>query len=193
MVTAAAVKEPARHRFTVAEYRAMAEAGIFGEDDRVELIEGEIYDMPPIGPEHGFSTDELANGFKERLGNRVRVRTQSPLHLEDGSEPEPDVALLRPPASRYRGRHPTPADVLLLVEVSSSTLHFDRTHKLRLYARHGIPEVWIVDLIDGLIETYADPADGQYRHHHVHRRGEELAPQAFPDCRLAVDQVLGLS
>lgn len=191
MVTAAAVKEPARHRFTVAEYRAMAEAGIFGEDDRVELIEGEIYDMPPIGPEHGFSTKMLGNYFVRRLGEAIWLSVQDPLHLDDGSEPQPDIALLRPAPDQYRGRHPTGHDVVLVVEVSSSTLAFDRGRKLPLYARHGIPEVWIVNLIDGLIETYADPAEDQYRDHWVRRRGEELAPQAFPDCRLAVDQVLG--
>ena len=182
---------PSRRRFSVGDYYAMAEAGVFEPGERVELIEGEIYAMAPIGPRHGDSTDVLGNELKERLGRVVRVRVQGPLHLDDGSEPEPDLLLLRPHSDRYRGRHPTPGDVLLLVEVSDTTLVFDRSRKLPVYALAGIPEVWIVNLVDGQIETHAEPSDGAYRNERVHGAGQEVAPRAFPECFLSVDEILG--
>ena len=118
------------------------------------------------------------------------ARVQNPLRLDDGSEPEPDLMLLRPPKSRYRTRHPGPEDVLLLVEVSDSTLTFDRTTKLALYARAGIADVWVVNLVQGQIEAFFDPADGLFRGQRVCGRGESVAPRAFPDCVLTVDDVL---
>jgi Uma2 family endonuclease len=119
----------------------------------------------------------------------VRVRVQGPLHLDDGSEQ--DLLLLRPRADRYRGRHPRPGDVLLLVEVSDTTLDFDRSRKLPVYALADIPEVWIVNLVDGRIETHAEPSDGAYRNERVYATGQEVAPRAFPECLLPVDEILG--
>jgi Uma2 family endonuclease len=182
---------PSRRRFSVGDFYAMAEAGVFAPGERVELIEGEIYQMAPIGPRHGYSTDVLGNEFKERLGRLVRVRVQGPLHLDDGSEPEPDLLLLRPHPDRYRGRHPTPGDVLLLVEVSDTTLDFDRSRKLPVYARADIPEVWIVNLVDGRIETHAEPSGGAYRNERAYAAGQEVAPREFPECLLSVDEILG--
>ena len=140
---------PSRRRFSVGDDYAMAGAGVFEPGERVELIEGEIYQMAPIRPRHGYSTDVLGNELKERLGRLVRVRVQGPLRLDDGSEPEPNLVLLRPHSDGFRGRHPTPGDVLLLVEVSDTTLAFDRSRKLLLYAPADIPEVWIVNLVFG--------------------------------------------
>jgi Uma2 family endonuclease len=182
---------PSRRRFSVDDYYAMAEAGVFEPGERVELIEGEIYEMAPIGPRHGYSTDVLGNEFKERLGRVVRVRVQGPLHLDDGSEPEPDLLLLRPRSDRYRGRHPVPGDVLLLVEVSDTTLAFDRERKLPVYALAGVPEVWIVNLVDGQVEIHAEPFDGTYRNRRVYGAGHEVAPRAFPECLLSVEEILG--
>lgn len=126
-----------RRLFTVSEYYRMAEAGILGEDDRVELLEGEIVQMAPIGSNHRGTVDFLANSLVSRLGARAIVRTQNPIRLDDFSEPQPDVALLHPRADFYRRSHPTPADVLLLVEVADSSVAFDRQVKLPLYCPSG--------------------------------------------------------
>jgi Uma2 family endonuclease len=182
--------EPKHHRFTTTEYYAMAEAGIFGPKLRTELIEGEIYDKMTPGPKHSFSTNDLGNEFKDRLGRRVRVWTQSPLHLGRGSVPEPDLMLLHPRRERYRSRHPAVEDVLLVIEVSDTTLAFDRTRKIPMYARAGIPEVWVVNLIDRVIETWSDPVDGTYQEQRTYKPGESIAPKAFTDCQLPVDDVL---
>jgi Uma2 family endonuclease len=185
------VAEPTPHRFTVAEYYAMVPAGILAEDARVELLDGVIYDVAPIGPEHNYSTNAaLADDFKNRLGARVVIWVQGSFRLSDDSEPQPDVMLLKPPRSRYRGRIPTPEDALLVVEVAYSSLGHDRGRKLPAYARAGVPELWIVNYPEQTIERWAEPADGAYRRHDVFSRGQSLAPLAFPDCQVAVDEVL---
>ena len=183
--------EPRPHRFTVADYYAMVPAGILAEDAHVELLDGVIYDMAPIGPEHNYSTNAaLADELKNRLGTRIMIWVQGSLRLSDDSEPQPNVMLLKPARSRYRGRIPTPEDALLVVEVAYSSLGHDRGRKLPAYARAGVPELWIVNYPEQTIERWADPADGTYRRHDVFSRGQSLAPLAFPDCLLAVDEVL---
>lgn len=136
----------ARHRVTVDEYYRMAEAGIFSPDERVELIEGEVIDMAPQKSRHASVLTELLNRLAQAVGPAARVACQVPLNLSDRSEPEPDLMLLQPREDRYLGSHPTPADVLLLVEVADSSLRYDREVKVPLYARHGVAEVWLVDL-----------------------------------------------
>jgi Uma2 family endonuclease len=181
----------AKHSFTVAEYERMGEAGILSEDDRVELIEGEIIEMSPIGERHAACVDALAELLKELLGRSVNVRIQNPIRLDDYSEPQPDIALLKRRDDFYRHAHPRPADVLLVVEVSDSTLEYDRQIKLPLYARAGVPEVWIVNLVDDVIETYAQPSGDSYRAAGRFARAETVKSSAVESLRVEVSAVLG--
>ncbi len=135
-----------RHRLTVAEYHRMGDIGIFSPEARVELIEGEVIDMPPIGSPHAGTVDYLADVLRLACGGRAIVRTQNPVFLDLRSEPQPDVALLHPQADFYRNAHPTPAEVFLIVEVADTILAYDTQIKMPLYARHGVPEAWLVDL-----------------------------------------------
>lgn len=180
-----------RWRFTLDQYHRMGETGILHEDDRVELIEGEIVEMTPIGPRHAWCVALLVQRLTLALGFRAVVWPQNPVDVLPDSEPQPDIVLLRPDSATYGTRHPEPADALLLIEVSDSSLRYDRRVKLPLYARAGVPEVWIVDLEGETIEVYLDPAAGAYRRSAVRRRGERLAPAAFPDVELTVDEILG--
>jgi Uma2 family endonuclease len=160
------IERPARatpHRFDVDDYHRMAAAGILGPEDRVELIEGEIVDMAPIGSVHGGTvvglTELVARAVAE---GRVLVSVQGPLRLDARTELQPDLMLLRPRPDRYRDSHPTAADVLLLVEVADSSLAYDRGPKLALYARHGVPEVWVVDLAGRAVEVCSQPGPEGY-------------------------------
>jgi Uma2 family endonuclease len=179
-----------RRRFTVGEYYRMAEAGILGPDERVELIEGEIVTMAAIGSRHSAAVMRLNHLFSRELGDRVLVLVQAPVRLSDLSEPEPDVALLRPRADHYASAHPGPADVLLLVEVAEATVAFDRGTKLRLYASAEIPEYWIVDITDDRVEVYRKPDAAGYREIHRLRRDDTLYPAAFPELEIAVAAIL---
>ena len=181
---------PARRRFTVAEYYAMAEAGILAPDERVELLDGEIIVMPPIGDWHVARVNLFTNTFPPQLQGRAVVSVQNPTRLDDASEPQPDVMLLRWRDDFYGGGHPGPADVLLLIEVSDTTVDYDRSAKLATYAAAGIPEVWIASRRDRRIESYADPAGDAYATVRYYEPGESIAPQAFPDVVLQVDQII---
>jgi Uma2 family endonuclease len=180
-----------RHRFTVEEYHRMGEAGIFSEEDRVELMEGEIVETAPIGSPHAGTTDYLHDTLSQMLGNRARVRAQSPIVLVPDSEPLPDIAVLRYRSDFYRGGHPRPEDIFFLIEVSDTTGEFDRTVKLPVYGRAGIPEVWIVDLAAQCVEVYVGPSPHGYERMQRFSRGQVVSPQAFPDLELAVDEILG--
>ncbi len=151
-----------RHRISVAEFHRMGEAGVFKPGQRVELIEGEVIDMAPIGPMHAAVVTELARRLAEALAGTAVIRVQQPLHLGDTSEPEPDVSVLHPRAGSFRDAHPQPEDTLLVIEVSDTTLRYDLEVKLPLYARAGIPVAWIVDLRARRIVAYAGPAPGGY-------------------------------
>ncbi len=182
---------PTRRRFTVAEYHQMAEAGILGEDDRVELIEGEIVEMAPIGRRHAGRVARLDRMFQRLTGDESVVWVQNPVRLGEHSEPQPDLALLRPRADFYASDLPTPSDVFLLVEVAETTVELDRRLKTPLYARSGIPELWLVDLDQETLTVYRDPTASGYKTVRVLRRGESIAPGSFPDRPLAVDDILG--
>ncbi len=149
-----------RHRLTVDEYYRMGQAGVFAPDARVELIEGEVIDMAPIGTRHASAVKKLNALFSAAAQGRAIVAVQDPLRLSDASEPEPDLMLLRPRADFYAQAHPGPADVLLLIEVSDSTAAYDRSVKLDLYARHRVAEVWIVDLDNNVVRFFRH-GDGQ--------------------------------
>ena len=151
-----------RHRLTVQDYYRMAEVGLLAPDARVELIEGEIIDMPPSGTPHAGLLSRLTRLLLAAAGTRAGVRVQLPLRLDDYSEPEPDFAVLKWRQDEYTGAHPMPHDTLLVIEVSQSSLRYDRKRKLPLYARHGIPEVWIVDVVDLRLHTFDCPRDGHY-------------------------------
>ncbi len=154
---------PRRHGFSRDDYYRMAAAGILGEDDRVELIEGEIIDMAPIGSHHAGTITDLNARLQRALAGMALVSVQSPVILSDRSEPEPDLAVLKRRADCYRSGHPEPADVFLLIEVAETSLAYDREVKLPLYAAHGIPETWIVDLEGHQLGIHRQPAAAGYR------------------------------
>ena len=146
--------------------------------------------MPPIGPEHAANVNELIAVFGPHAPGRFRLSIQNPVHLDSGSEPEPDVALLRLREDRYITAHPTPGDVLLIVEVAHSTLAFDREVKAHLYGRNNIPETWVRNLPEDCIERFTQPGPEGYAQHTVHHRGETITPVSFPDLELAVEELL---
>ena len=151
-----------RHRLTVDEYYRMAEVGVLAPDARVELIDGEIIDMAPQKSRHAAVVNELMRRLVRSVGDRALVTCQTPLRLSQRSEPEPDLMLLRPRADGYAQAHPNAADVLLLIEVADSSARYDREVKLPLYARHGVAEVWIVDLEAGVLRQQRSPAGESY-------------------------------
>ena len=180
-----------RRRFTVDEYHGMARAGILGEDDRVELIDGEIVEMAPIGSEHAGSVNQLTLLLVRRFSRRAVITVQNPIRLDPHNEPQPDLALLRPRPDFYRSALPTPADVLLVIEVADTTLAADRDVKMPLYAHAGIPESWLVDLQHAVVLVHREPTANGYRVVTTARPGERLTPLAFPDRDLAVSDLLG--
>ena len=183
--------KPTRRRISVDEYHAMGEAGILGLEERVELIDGEIITMSPIGPEHGASVDAGTYFLVSLIGNRAIVRVQGNVRLDEYNEPEPDFALMKWRDDFYRHQLPGPDDVLLIVEVSDTTLSHDRNVKLPLYARFGIPEVWIANIPARVVEVYRDPVDGEYTNSRVYRPGELVSPLAFEDVEIPVSQFIG--
>ena len=183
--------ELARRLFTVDEYHRMAEVGILTRRDRVELIDGEIVEMSPIGPPHVRCVMYLTEVFVRRLEGRALVSGQMSLRLSQWSEPEPDLALLRPPLAKYGQEIPVSGDALLVVEVSDTSLHRDREVKLPRYAAVGIPVTWIVDLNGGAIEVYEEPSREGYRVARRLERGAHVAPAEFPDIVLPVNEILG--
>jgi len=180
---------PTRHRLDVDAYYRMAEAGILTDPHRVELIDGEIFDMAAIGSPHAAITNRLVRNFARAVADGLLlVSVQNPLRLDAYNEPQPDLMLLRPRDDGYRASHPSAADVLLLVEVSESSLAYDRSTKLPLYAKFGVPEVWIVDLFGAAVEVYRVPKEGAYA---LRERltGGLLSPALLP--RVTID-VTGL-
>jgi len=155
----------------------MAEAEIFGEDDRVELIEGEIIDMAPTGSQHAGTVKLMAKLLQRAVDDRAIVSVQDPLNLGEFSEPQPDLALLHPRPDFYRASHPQPQDVLLVIEVAASSATYDRDVKLPLYARHGIPQAWLVDLEGQRLQRYARPQRDGYQ---VHEAISALATVPLP-------------
>ena len=176
-----------RRRFTVAEYYKLADAGILTEDDRVELIEGDIVEMTPIGLRHAATVDITADILRDRLANLARVRIQNPVHLADDTEPQPDLTVCA--LREYFDRHPTPADIFLIVEIADSSVERDRA-KILFYARAGIREVWLVDLTAATIELYRGPMENEYRTIHRIRREDSLTIEAFPGISFAADNIL---
>jgi Uma2 family endonuclease len=181
---------PAKHRFSVTEYYRMAETGVLRPDARVELLDGQIIDMSPIGPFHGGVTNYLTTFFVAAANGRWVTSVQNPVRLDAHSEPQPDLMLLKPSADFYRKRHPRPEDVFLLVEISDTTLERDQEDKLPVYARAGIAEVWIVNLNDLTIEVYSQPGFTGYGSKTVLAAGDKARPQSFPDAMVDVAELL---
>jgi Uma2 family endonuclease len=181
---------PTRHRLDVGAYTKMAQAGILTHPRRVELIDGEIFDMAAIGSPHAAVTNRLVRSFAGAAADRrTLVSVQNPLRLDGYSEPQPDFTLLRPRADDYHGGHPNAGDVLLLVEVSESSLAHERGTKLALYARFGVPEVWIIDLQGAAVEVYREPAGDDYAIKERRAAGS-LAPVGVPQVSIDIGVLL---
>ena len=177
-------------RFTVDEYFAMAEAGILKREERVELIDGVIVEMAPIGNNHLGTTDLYNMLLVRGVGDRAIVRVQGSILLAESSMPEPDLVLLRARQDFYRYRAAAPDDVLLLIEVADSSVDYDRHQKLPRYAQAGIPEVWITVLPERIIEAHAEPVAGRYTRNRIYTPGDTISPGCFPDIALPVSEIL---
>ena len=178
-----------RRLFTAEQFFQMIATGILTKDDRVELLEGEILEMTPIGLGHAACTANLLRIFILGIDGRGIVWPSGTIHLSDRSAPQPDLAVLRPNPRKYRDAYPVPEDALLLVEISDSSLRRDRELKLPLYARPGIHEYWIVGVQDEVVDVYTSPANLTYASAHTFRRGEFISPAAFADVIVTVDEV----
>jgi Uma2 family endonuclease len=175
--------------FSVIEYHRMAEAGILTEDDRVELIEGRINVMSPIGSRHAACVKRLNTFLSQQVTGDALVSVQDPIELNDHSEPEPDVALLRLRDDFYGTSHPTAEDVFLVVEVADTSEGYDREEKVPVYARSAIPEVWLVSLPKQRVEVYTEPVAGIYRNVRYALGGDVLIPHQLPNVHIAVDDI----
>jgi Uma2 family endonuclease len=179
-----------RWKFTVDEFQRMGEVGLLKEDDRVELIDGELIRMNPIGHDHAGDVNFLLTWFAARLGARAVISAQNPLRLRPRGQPQPDVMVLRPRADYYRRSHPTADDVLLLIEVADGSLDYDRVTKAAIYAQAGIADYWIVNLVDAQLIVLRQPVEGGYRSVRTLTREDSLSPLAFPDIAISVGEIL---
>ena len=180
-----------KHYFNVDEYYRMAEVGLLSADDRVELIDGEIVEMSPIGSTHGGTVKRSSAFLNRKLGESVIVSVQDPIRLNDFSEPQPDLALLKPREDFYSKSHPTPEDVLVVIEVADTSVDYDRNVKLPLYARAGIPEAWLMVLSKDVIEVYSQPKNGKYQKVQRLKRGKTLVSPTMTGFSCRVEDLLG--
>lgn len=182
--------EPERRRFTRDEYYKMAEAGIIGEDERVELIHGDIVTMAPIGPDHNSASLRLQYALWKLIPDGVWVMHERPITLPDGSEPEPDLVVAHGNMRTYDDRHPVPSEILVVIETSKSSLSYDRVSKQRLYADAKIPEYWIVNMVGKTVELYTEPTPTGYDQVHMYR-ADKLIPLSFaPGKSIAVADII---
>lgn len=179
-----------RHAFTVEEWHRMGEAGLFDEDTRVELLDGEVVEMSPVGPRHAMCVNRLSRLLMDAVGDGAIVAPQNPIVVGDRSEPQPDLALLIPPYERYLST-PTGADTFLVIEVADTSLARDRDVKAPLYGRGGIPETWIVNLQGDEVLVLGSPSDAGYLTSRRARRGTSLHVPVLADVTLKVDDILG--
>lgn len=179
---------PQPFRFTVKDYYRLGEIGILKEDDRVELIQGEIIMMPPIDPGHAESTDNSQQGIQRMLGPNFRVRCQHPVRLDNNNEPIADLAIVR--QRSYKEGHPGPADTVLIIEVSNSSLRDDLSRKKLMYAAAGIPEYWVVDLNARVLHVFARPKSGDYLDHRIHEEKETVQSITLKSLKLKVTELL---
>lgn len=180
-------------KFTVEQYHKMAEVGILTEEDRVELIKGEIIEMSPIGLKHAAIVNRLNQLFHGKLGDRVLVSVQNPIQLTNSSEPQPDVTLLKPRADFYETKIPEPNDIFLIVEVADTTIIYDRDVKIPLYAENGITEVWLIDVNDRSLTIYRQPIQTGYQTTQTLTKEENLSLLAFPEVTINVSEIFAIS
>lgn len=180
-----------RYRFTADDYQRMTAAGVLTEDDRVELLDGEIVRMAPIGPRHAGTVDRIARRLTFGLGETILVRVQNPVRVDTHSLPEPDITVARLRDDFYTGGHPGPEDVFLVVEVADTSLRLDREVKIPIYARSGIREVWLADIDGGSLHVFKSPSAEGYKVQQVVHRGQTLSPEAFSELKLTVEELLG--
>ena len=178
-----------RHKLSLKAYHQMAQAGILAEDSRVELIQGELIDMAPIGSRHAWMVSILNKVLIDAIADGAIVYTQNPIALPPDSEPQPDLALLRLKPDGYAEALPGAADVLLLIEVADTTVEYDRTIKLQLYAAHDIPEVWLFDLRRGVVEVNLEPTAKGYRRRLERKNTEILTPSLLPAVNDALAEI----
>ncbi|MEA5619996.1 Uma2 family endonuclease [Cronbergia sp. UHCC 0137] len=178
-----------RHQFTVQQFHKMAESGILSENERVELIRGEMIDMSPIGTRHSGCVLFLTNLLALLLGGRALINVQNPIELDEISEPQPDIALLKPRSDFYRTSHPQPEDIFLLIEVADTTVKYDREVKIPLYAEAKIPEVWLIDVNQEVIEVYRNSIQGIYQDVQHLQKNQILSILAFPDVNINVNEI----
>jgi len=180
---------PQRHAVSAQEYLRMGESGVFAPEARLELVEGEIVEMAPIGSRHAGAVNALNQLLGRLAGDRAIVSVQNPLIIGDRSVPQPDLALLKPRADSYSGAHPTAADVLLVVEVADATLAFDIGTKIPLYARFGVPEAWVVDLQERVLRVFREPSASGYRTSFTASGNESIAAVALPAVVIALPAI----
>lgn len=179
-MTRANLENVPKRRFSIEEYYRLAEVGILGPEDKVELIYGEIVKMSPIGPKHAGTVNRVMQFFQKFLGEKYVISVQNPVRLSTYSEPEPDIAVLKFRSDRYMSGHPTPEDVTLVIEVSDTTFEYDSKVKLPLYAEEGIEEYWIIDLQEDRILVHTEPLGDIYQKQRIYRRGEGVINSLFP-------------
>ena len=184
------VDKPQRHRLTVDDFAKMCEVGILSADDRVELIDGELVEMPPMGSEHAGIVNELASALFGILGSSVRLRVQSSVQLTRYTQPEPDLAVVNRDSRLYLRGHPQPGDILIAIEVADSSLKFDREQKMPRYAAAGVPEAWLVDVRARTITVYIDPTKKGYQASRTLEWAEELDATAVDGLRLTFEDIL---
>ena len=178
------------HKFTTEQFQQMGEAQIFQPSDRLELIEGEVITMSPIGFRHAFVINYLGNWLPRQLGERAIVSIQNSLRLDPHSEPQPDLVLLKPREDFYGHQLPQAQDVLLLIEVADSSLSYDREIKMPLYAKHSIDEVWLINLNQAQLEVYRSPQEGYYQDQTILTAPQTLTPLAFPELEITLTRIL---
>jgi Uma2 family endonuclease len=179
-----------RKKFMVGQYHQMIESGILTDRDRVELLNGEILEMSPVGRRHAACVDRLTELLILRLASKVIVRTQNPIRLSDDSEPQPDIAILRRRDDFYARGHPQPDDIFLVIEVADTTIEFDREIKIPTYAQENISVVWLVDLNAEVVEVFQEPTTQGYGNCQQFQPGQMLTIPNFPEIQLGVDQIL---
>jgi Uma2 family endonuclease len=177
-------------RLSVQDYHQMAESGILQPDERVELLEGQMIQMAAKGTAHSAAVTRIEQLLRNRLGNRVLLRFQDPVRLDDYSEPEPDVAVVQPNTLLYEDHHPTPAEVFLLIEVADTSLKFDCEVKALAYSRSGITDYWVLDVSDRKLHVYRVPSADGYQSEAILAEALTIAPLAFPECIIAVREML---
>ena len=182
---------PTRRLFTTTEYHKMHEIGVLTEDDRVELLDGEIIAMSPISPKHAGCVNRLINYLSQKVGKTAIVAAQNPIWLNEYSEPQPDISLLKLRTDFYMLSHPTPQDILVAIEVAESTLEGDRQIKFPKYAQAGIPEAWLVDLVNDRIEIHALPNEGIYQEVRIVLRHQKIISHILPQLKLKAEDILG--